>query len=331
METLRHSERVEPAGFRKHAVTFGLMASSISHEGYSAKPMHSFWDDFWALKGYTSIVSVADALGHAEAARRFATARDEFRQDLLTSLKATAAGQGIDYLPGSVELGDFDPTSTTIAFAPGGDPNVLPRELIKPTFERYWKEFVTRRDGTMNWTDYTPYELRNVSTFVRLGWRDRAQQLLDFFMAGRRPTAWNQWPEVVARDTSTPVFIGDLPHAWVASDYIRAVLDLFAYERSDRAIVLAGGLPAAWLDRAGVAIRGLRTPYGTVSYSLVRTDERIAELTLSASGRVPPGGFVLAGPWRPVHAIVNGKSLVLQGDELRIDELEAKVVLQFSR
>jgi hypothetical protein len=183
----------------------------------------------------------------------------------------------------------------------------------------------------MNWTDYTPYELRNVSTFVRLGWRDRAQQLLDFFMAGRRPTAWNQWPEVVARDTSAPVFIGDMPHAWVASDYIRAVLDLFAYERSDRAIVLAGGLPAAWLDRAGVAIRGLRTPYGTVSYSLVRTDERIAELTLSASGRVPPGGFVLAGPWRPVHAIVNGKSLVLQGDELRIDELEAKVVLQFSR
>jgi F5/8 type C domain-containing protein len=331
METLRQSERVEPAGFRKHAATFGLMPASISHEGYSAKPMHSFWDDFWALKGYAGIVSIAEVLGNAEAARRFATARDEFRQDLIASLKATAAGQGIDYLPGSVELGDFDPTSTTIAFAPAGDPDVLPRELIKPTFERYWKEFIARRDGTANWTDYTPYELRNVSTFVRLGWRNRAQELLDFFMAGRRPRAWNQWPEVVARDTRTPVFIGDLPHAWVASDYIRSILDLFAYERSDRAIVLAGGVPAAWLDRAGVAIRGLRTPYGTVSYSLVRTDERIAELTLSASGRVPPGGFVLAGPWRPVHAIVNGKSLVLHGDELRIDELEAKVVLQFSR
>ena len=30
----------------------GLMPESISHEGYSAKPMHSYWDDFWALRGY---------------------------------------------------------------------------------------------------------------------------------------------------------------------------------------------------------------------------------------------------------------------------------------
>ena len=332
METLRQSERVEVPGFRTHAATFGLMPASISHEGYSAKPMHSFWDDFWALKGYSSTVAIAEALGQQGAARRFSLARDEFREDLVTALKATAAGQGIDYMPGSVELGDFDPTSSTIAFAPGGDMRAIPHELVKPTFERYWKEFTARRDGQKAWTDYTPYELRNVSTFVRLGWRDRAQQLLDYFMDGRRPAAWNQWPEVVTKDAQTPTFVGDLPHAWVASDFIRAVLDLFAYERSDSAIVLAGGIPSAWLDRAGIAIRGLRTPYGTLSYSLVRTDQRVAELTLSASGRVPPGGFVLAGPWpRPLHATVNGKSLQTQGDEIRIDELEAKVVLQFGR
>ena len=89
---------------------------------------------------------------------------------------------------------------------------------------------------------------------------------------------------------------------------------------------------AAWVDRAGVAIRGLHTPYGTLSYSLVRTGERIAEMTLSASGRVPPGGFVLAGPWpRPLYATVNGRPVAITGDELRIDELEAKVVLQLGR
>ena len=31
---------------------YGLMPASISHEGYSAKPMHSYWDNFWALAGY---------------------------------------------------------------------------------------------------------------------------------------------------------------------------------------------------------------------------------------------------------------------------------------
>jgi hypothetical protein len=332
MGSLRRSERAGASGDGRRSASYGLLPASISHEGYAEKPVHSYWDDFWALKGYASAVMIATALGRVDDARQLAAARDEFRADLIASLRATAALHRIDYLPGSVELGDFDPTSSTIALAPGGDERDLPKELVAPTFDRYWREFVARRDGTAPWKDYTPYELRNVGAFVRLGWRDRAQELLEFFMAGRRPPAWNQWPEVVEHDPRKPAFIGDVPHAWVASDYIRSVLDLFAYERSDGAMVLAGGIPAAWVDRAGVAIRGLRTPYGTVAYSLVRTSPRIAELTLTASGRLPPGGFVLVGPWaRPLHASVNGQSLAMTGDEIRIDELNAKVVLELAR
>jgi hypothetical protein len=332
MEALRQSTRVDVPANAGRSATFGLVPASISHEGYSAKPMHSYWDDFWALKGYASAEMMAAALGHGDAAKRYAAARAQFRDELVASLRKTAATHRIDYLAGSAELGDFDPTSSTIAFAPGGDIHYLPAELVVPTFERYWNEFVARRDGVKPWENYTPYELRNVATFVRLGWRERAHELLDFFMEGRRPLAWNQWPEVVGRDPRQVLFVGDLPHAWVASDYIRSVLDLFAYERGDGAMLLAAGIPAAWLDRAGVAIRGLRTPYGTVSYSLVRTDARIAELTLSATGQVPPGGFVLTGPWpRPVYATVNGKSVPISGEGVRVHELEAKVVVQFGR
>jgi hypothetical protein len=329
MGKLRHSERAPHLDDGARPPTYGMLPASISHEGYSAKPMHSYWDDFWALKGYASAVTIAQALGRTEDARQLAAARDEFGADLFASLRATAASHRIDYLPGSVELGDFDPTSSTIAFAPAGDERWLPRELVQPTFERYWREFVARRDGTVAWKDYTPYEFRNVAAFVRLGWRERAHELLDFFMAGRKPAAWNQWPEVVAHDDRAAHFVGDLPHAWVASDFIRSVLDLFAYERGDGAIVLAGGVPASWLDRSGVAIRGLRTPYGTLSYSLVRLGDRIVELTLTANGSVPPGGFVLKGPWaRPLHATVNGKPIDVRGGELRVDEVQARVVLE---
>ncbi len=49
-----------------------------------------------------------------------------------------------------------------------------------------------------------------------------------------------------------PRFIGDMPHAWIASDYIRSVLDMFAYERQDeKALVLAAGIPADWFKGAG--------------------------------------------------------------------------------
>src|SRR5207244_7111948 len=144
-------------------------------------------------------------------------------------------------------------------------------------------------DRSRHCEDYTPYEMRTVGTFVRLGWRDRAHDLLTFFRAGRRPAAWHQWPEVVGRD-ATPRFVGDLPHGWVASDFIRSVLDLFAYEReSDGALVLGAGIPPEWVEGPGVAVQDLGTPYGPLSYSLKREGAAIV-LRVSSGVRMPPGG-----------------------------------------
>jgi F5/8 type C domain-containing protein/alpha-L-rhamnosidase-like protein len=333
LESLRHSERTAKNLTAANQAFYGLLPRSISHEGYAAKPMHSYWDDFWALKGYTGAVTIASALDRHDDARRFAAARDEFRQDVEASLRQTTAAHGITYLPGAAELGDFDPTSSTIAISPGGELHRLPPALVLATYERYWREFADRRDGRTTWQDYTPYEIRTVGTFVRLGWRERAHELLAFFLAGRRPVAWNQWPEVVYRDPKTPRFVGDMPHGWIASDFIRAVLDLFAYERErDDALVLAAGVPTAWLDGPGVAVRDLRTPYGRVSYSLKREASRVV---LQVAGDAPPrGGFVLAWPGTQPPSgdtRVNGQRVRWDGTELRFHELPATVVVDGSR
>jgi hypothetical protein len=306
------------------------LPASISHEGYSAKPMHSYWDDFWGLKGYEGAIAIAAALGRRDDARRLEQARDEFRQDVLASLRHATARHGISYLPGAAELGDFDPTSSTIAIAPAGELHRLPPDLVRGTYERYWREFVDRRDGRTAWNDYTPYEIRTIGTFVRLGWRERAHELLAFFMAGRRPAAWNQWPEVVHRDARTPRFIGDMPHGWIASDFIRAVLDLFAYERErDRAVVLAAGVPPEWLDGPGVTVTDLRTPYGALGYSLKRERGSLV-LRVDGGAPAPPGGLVLAWPGKrppPADTRVNGTPARWDGTELRIRERPATVVM----
>jgi len=330
LESLRQTERTEATLQSTDRAFYGLLPASISHEGYSAKPMHSYWDDFWALKGYHGAIAIASALGRDDAVRRLETQRDEFHADLAASLHHTVAAHGIAYLPGSAELGDFDPTSTTIAIAPGGELHRLPRDLVLATYERYWREFVDRRDGRRAWEDYTPYEIRTVGTFIRLGWRDRAQDLLRFFMADRRPAAWNQWPEVIGRDPRQPRFVGDLPHGWVASDFIRAVLDLFAFEREgDRALVLAGGVPAAWLEGPGITVKGLRTAGGTLSYSL-RNDGGNVVLHVTSSAPAPPGGFVLVWPGAgppPANTRINGKPARWQGSELRVRDVPARVVI----
>jgi F5/8 type C domain len=329
METLRQSERRAANLTPARRAFYGLMPASISHEGYAAKPMHSYWDDFWALKGYKDAVAIGTVLGYQEATTRLTRQRDEFRHDLYASLAASAEAHGISYLPGSAELGDFDATSTTIALDPGGEQAHLPQDLLLATFEWYWHTFLARRDGEIAWDDYTPYELRTVGTFVRLGWRQRAQELLDFFFADRRPSGWNQWAEVVGRDLRKPRFVGDMPHGWVASDFIRSALDLFAYEReTDSALVLAAGLPRQWLEGEGVAVDNLRTPYGSLSYSLQTQGGRLI-LKVAAGLQPPPGGLVFvwpgaqpAGPTR-----LNGTPVSWEGSELRIPQLPAEVIV----
>ena len=331
MDVLRASERTEANRSGDRAAFYGLMPASISHEGYSAKPMHSYWDDFWALTGYKNAVSIAAALGETDAVARLTRSRDEFRADLYASIRTAVAAHDIAYLPGCAELGDFDATSTTIALSPAGEQANLPQDLLHATFERYWKQFTERRDGITPWKDYTPYEWRTVASFVRLGWRERAHEAIDFFMHDRRPAAWNQWAEVVGRDPRESRFVGDMPHGWVASDFIRSVLDLFAYEReADQSLVIAAGIPAQWLDGDGVSIESLRTPFGKLGYSLRRDAGRV-RLAIGASDlKLPPGGLVFIWPedGTPGRTRMNGRNTSWSGNELRIRSLPASVDIE---
>lgn len=326
MEKLRLSERT-PENRARNPAFYGMMPASISHEGYSAKPMHSYWDNFWALRGYKDAVEIAQWLGRDADAKRFAASRDQFRDDLYASLRSATKQHGIDFLPGAAELGDFDATSTTIALAPGGEQERLPQDLLDNTFERYWREFVARRDGKREWKDYTPYELRTIGTFVRLGWRDRAHDALDFFFADQQPRSWNQWAEVVSRTPRKPFFVGDLPHAWVGSDYVRSALDLFAYTRdADDALVIAAGIPDDWMQGEGVSVAHLRTPHGVLGYSLRQEDDELL-LDIAPETTVPPGGLVFVWPHRtaPGTTMIDGAAAAWRDGELRIHRAGASV------
>ncbi|HEX2982479.1 MAG TPA: discoidin domain-containing protein, partial [Ignavibacteriales bacterium] len=112
MNYLRGLRRTEEFKSGEKKLFYGLLPESISHEGYSAKPMHSYWDDFFALKGYKDAVEIARILGMNEKAKEFVKARDEFETDLYNSINLSIQTHKIDYIPGCAELGDFDATST---------------------------------------------------------------------------------------------------------------------------------------------------------------------------------------------------------------------------
>lgn len=331
MDELRASTRTAEFQTPQTAHLYGLLPPTISHEGYSDKAAYSYWDDFWGLLGYRDAVFIAETLGETEAAARFKAGEREFTRDFMRSIEASAAFHDIDWINGAADRGDFDATSTTIGLSPGGTIDELPPELLARTFDKYWENFEARLGNRESWDAYTPYELRVVGAFVRLGQRERALAALDFFFADVRPRAWNGWAEVVARDLRRPVFIGDMPHAWISSDYIRSALDLFAYERdSDHALVLAAGIPTAWLNsETGVGVRGLRTAYGSLSY-LLKHGRGAYVLTIEP-GASPPGGFVLRWPRgeaQPADVRIDGRPAQWRDGELAIPNGARRVVLR---
>ena len=310
IETLRNTRLTADYETPEKRARYGLLPESASHEGYLAHPVHAYWDDFWALRGLRDAVAIAEVLGDHTQARRIAALRDAFRTTLYRSIDVTMAERKIDYVPGSVEWADFDPTATANAISLLDELGNLPRAALDRTFDTYLAGFRRRRDHEIEWANYTAYEIRIFGALVHLGRRADANELAEFFLSDRRPRAWNQWPEISWRDPTSPGHLGDVPHSWISAEYILAFRSMLAFERpTDQTLVIAAGVPAHWLDGgAEVVVKDLPTYYGTLSYRLWREGPTGVRLSLSgvSSARLlvqPP----LPGPIARVE--INGRAV----------------------
>lgn len=313
---------------------YGLVPESISHEGYSAKPMHSYWDDFFTMKGLKDATEIQKILGEKEAYERIKKVRDTFRENLYNSLQMAMKTRKIVYMPGCVELGDFDATSTTIDLTPCNELNNLPKPQVYNTFDKYYKNFKDRRDGEMKWINYTPYENRVIGSFILLDQPERAHELIEFFLHDQRPQGWNQWAEVVWKDYRFPGYIGDMPHTWVGSDFINAIRTMFVYENEyDQSLVLGSALYQDWIDSPnGMSVQNLPTYYGEISYSIKKEKDKYI-FKVFGDVILPSNGIKIKnfnGSKLPLEVTVNGKDEKdFTNNEISVKEFPAKVVIRY--
>ena len=54
------------------------------------------------------------------------------------------------------------------------------------------------------------------------------------------PLEWNQWPEITWRDPLSPGHLGDVPHTWIAAEYMLALISMVASEREATGETCAG-------------------------------------------------------------------------------------------
>jgi hypothetical protein len=321
IDALRQTTRT--AEFRrsdkKHLM--GLLPPSISHEGYSDSPAFSYFDDNFGDVGLKDAAYLAREIGQLEQAALFEGIAREFHQDFVASIYRVVLDCDIEYMPGAADRGDFDPTSTTVALDPGSLAAEF-RALLGKTFARYCQFFKKRAQGEIDWVDFTPYEWRIVGSLIRLGEIEKAHELIDFLMSCRRPPEWNHWAEVVLREPRLAKFLGDMPHGWVGSDFLRSIRSCFVYE-SGNALVVGAGFTTKWLQ-AGVAAGRLSTHFGDLS---VFARQEGDQTVFSLIGKMSEPVFVKV-PASARRAIVNRRPVAIDpvSNTVLVDSVPASVV-----
>ncbi len=290
-------------------ILYGLVPESISHEGYSEKPMHSYWDNFFALKGLKDATKIMEILGERDLKNKYAREVLDYRKDLYESIKLAMQTHGISYIPGCAELGDFDATSISIGIYPVDEFDYMPRKELENTLNIYYKD-VEKRILGKNWGEnFTPYEHRNLRSFIYLNQKEKAHKILDYFFSCQRPYNWNHWAEIVWRIEDAPYFIGDMPHTWVGSDYINSVRSFFVIENENNGnITLCKGLKDEWLEyKYGVSVKNLPTVWGILNYELKKIDN-VVKARIYGNFK-QPGDIILFSPIsKPIKEVkINGK------------------------
>ena len=331
LEQLRNQELQRAAPNETNPPAYiGILPQSVSHEGYYPEPgNHSYWDDFWALKGWKDGAAIATILGKHDELGWIRREEQNLRKSFYASIPHEMKRHNIDYIPGCAELGDFDASSTAIAIVACDELGQLPQPALGKTFDRYFDNLVKRFEP--GWRgSFSPYEIRIVQAFLYMHQKERALTLLDYMMKCRHPSGWKQWSEAVYFPPDHGGFIGDMPHTWVSSGFLNTIRAMFCYERdADQALVLAAGIPAHWLDsNQKVGVNEAPTYWGRISYNMRKVGQT---LHVSISGDAqPPGGIVLESPLPVRSASANGIPVsVMATNTVVVKSLPAEIVIVY--
>lgn len=302
VELSERTMRNHPPESRYH----GLFPPSISHEGFP-RPVHSYWDVAWGLRGWEDGAALAQEMGDAETASWARTEREKLRDRVYRSIQTVMREAGISYLPNCAENADFDPTSTSISFFPCNAMDSLPTEGLAETYGRYIER--VRERYAPGWDgDFTPYELRNINAYTELGRFDEAHELMDYFMSCRRPAGWCFWAEVVNGDSRYASYIGDMPHTWIGAEIWIAVRRQLVKE-TDEGLVFLHGAKRDWLRGDGVRLTDLPTHYGPVNFVA-----KIFEDVLEIEAEKLPCSCQLSLPKGIREVRLNGQTVALDSN-----------------
>lgn len=305
----------------------GILRPSISAEDLGPSDQHHYWDDFWGIKGLTDAAYLAEELALHGEARRLREAAHSLEAATWASIRKTCEIQKINFIPNGPE--DW----TSSAMARGTSPAVWPGQLveldhplIRSSFDTYWERWIApdgggyRHTGNKIWG----YGLELANCYALLHQPDRAWQILQWYLDHQTLPGAYAWAEVIDPNSYT-YSGGDMPHGWVAADYINLVRSCIAYEQANT-LVLCAGLPTSViLASSGVRVRNLPTYFGDLDMAISAEDipgRNTCRLRLLVNGKCsPPDGFILKLPddLEIIRIAPRRRTRILRGNRVKFE------------
>lgn len=291
IKTLRNRRLTEEY---KNTRFYGILPTSISHEGFPDPGAHSYFDVWFALKGLKDLQYLASELGRKKEVKWVNRLEEELRESLLGSIRLTMEEKNIRFIPSSAE-GHQDACGNSISIWPTEEEKYLPDGLIKAHVDDwYFKVFLPERKKRIK-HNFISYEIRYITACLIKEDKKKALDMLNFFKTTVRPGKWKVWGEGVSSDYRAPVYLGDMPHTWTSAIYINTLRTAFVYE-NEKKLVLGLGIDENWLsDNNVVSVKDMPTYFGDISYSMKMGSK---SLMINVQGNAKPEKeFVLKSPF----------------------------------
>ncbi|MFH1369503.1 MAG: hypothetical protein ABII64_10315 [Elusimicrobiota bacterium] len=307
---------------------YGLLPESNSHEGYFPG-VHSYWDDFWAVKGWKDANEMAKILGDRKMEKWTREQGKDFEKTFYDSMRLVMKIKNLDFIPASADYADFDPTSTSIGISPCGEYKNLPEKVLKDTFKKYYRNTFEPKLNPAWQGSYTPYEQRNIFSFIMMGQKEKALPMMRLFVSHTRPRAWNHLAEVVYSNYREPKYIGDMPHTWIGGEVVNTVRLMLAREKEEK-LILAEVIDREWLKApGGVGVKNLHTHWGILNYIARQTENQI-KISVSGTAK-PPKGFVFVLPEgiEATQVSINGSlASIKPGNTIEFIQLPSEITVK---
>lgn len=272
----------------------GLLPAGFSAEHLGPNNYY-YWDDFWSIAGLRAAARLLERFdAPQDEVDRCCDEAGRLMEAVERSLGATAPLRDIAGLPASpyrrMDAGAIGSLAIgyPLALCEPDDPRLL--ETVRFLRENCFVDGGFFQD--MIHSGINPYLTLHVAQVLLRAGDPGYHELVDAVARLASPTG--QWPEAIHPRTGGGC-MGDGQHVWAAAEWVLLMRNALVREEGRR-LILAGGVPASWLEAGEViAIGPTPTDFGDVSLRI----EPAGEQTLvrwEAAWRVRPERIEIGRP-----------------------------------